>query len=112
METLLLTEASTRFQDCQAEQSQYLRDVIEESLSKVRKNIIHRIPIAKLDHGARGFDDGYPDLPVLMADGLHQGAYQGLRLHVEVLCGIGRLLVMRYCCTGPVLWLPSNLPLD
>lgn len=66
------------------------------------KNIIHRIPIAELDHSARGFNDSYPDLPVLVGDGLHQGAYQGLRLHVEVFCGIGRLLVMRYSCsTGP-----------
>lgn len=72
-----------------AEKSYYLRDIIEESLSKVGKNIIHRIPIAKLDYSACGFDDSYPDLPVLVGDGLHQGAYEGLRLHVEVLCGIG-----------------------
>lgn len=83
-----------------AEKSYYLRDIIEESLSKVGKNIIHRIPIAKLDYSACGFDDSYPDLPVLVGDGLHQGAYEGLRLHVEVLCGIGRLLVMRNGCGG------------
>lgn len=91
MQTLPLTE-TTRFQD----KSHYLRDVIKESLSKVGKNIIHRIAIAKLDHSAGGFDDGHSDLPVLVGDGLHQGAYQGLRLHVEVLCGTGRLLVIRY----------------
>lgn len=106
---------------CRAERSRYLRDVIEESLSKVGKNIVHRIPTAKLDHSACGFDDGHSDLPVLVGDGLHQGAYQGLRLQMEVLCGTGRQLVMRYSCLGSgsvatiqpaiFLWTLGNQPL-
>lgn len=87
---------------CRAATPHYLRDIIEESLSKVGKNVIHGTAIAKLDHSARGFDDGHPDLPVLVGDGLHQGAYQGLRLHVEVLCGTGRLLVIRYSSVATI----------
>lgn len=83
--------------------SPYLGNVVKEPLSKVREDIIHGLPAAELDHRARGLDDGHPHLPVLVGDGLHQGADQGLRLHVEVVCGAGRPPVTRGAW-GPPLW--------
>lgn len=56
----------------------------------MRKHVIYRLAAAELDHGARGLDDSHPHLPVLVGDALHQGADQGLRLHVEVVCETGR----------------------
>lgn len=73
--------------DCLEEEPHYLGDVVKEPLSKVREHVVHRLSAAELNHGACGLNDGHSHLPVLVGDGLHQGADQGLRLHVEVVCG-------------------------
>lgn len=72
----------------------------------MRKHVVHGLPAAELDHGARGLDDGHPDLPVLVGDGLHQWPDERLRLHVEVVCGaesqrFPRLLLLCPAPPGP-----------
>lgn len=88
---------------CRGRSSPYLGYVVKEPLGQVRKDVIHRLPTAELDRRARGLDDGHAHPPVLVGDGLHQGADQGLRLHVEVVCGAGRPPVTRGA-GGPPLW--------
>lgn len=75
----------------------YLRDVVKEPLSEVRKHIVYRLGAAELDHGARGLGDSHSHLPVLVGDALHQGADQGLRLHVEVVCETGEDTCYQTC---------------